>query len=420
MPAEAGRHRLSSGLIVAPRATGRCSPAASLKVIRRMRGARTVLIANPSPDVYGSDLQMLESVSALRSAGFRVVVAVPADGPLVPMLEERGAQVEFVDFPVLRRANQNIWAFLTMAGSAALAVPRLMRYLRRTLPCVTYVNTVTLPWWLLASRLTRTPTLCHLHEAETTDGGMVRRLLIMPLRLAHGVIVISRSAMAAMVSADPGLATKGHLIYNGVPQPPSPPTPAQRDRPIKIVVVGRLSPRKAPHLALEAVAQLRTRGYDLHIELAGSAFEGYEWYVQQLEERAAQPDLAGAVSFAGYCSPIWPNLERADIVVAPSLREPFGNAVVEAQLSLRPVVATAALGHLESITDEQTGLLVPAEDVEAMAAAIARLVDEPELATEVAERARRTAIERFSTDRYDQEIADLVTRTAERRSSSRS
>ena len=67
-------------------------------------------------------------------------------------------------------------------------------------------------------------------------------------------------------------------------------------------------------------------------------------------------------------------------MVAPSLREPFGNAVVEAQLSLRPVVATAALGHLESITDEDTGLLVPAEDVDAMAKAIARIIDDPELA----------------------------------------
>ena len=71
--------------------------------------------------------------------------------------------------------------------------------------------------------------------------------------------------------------------------------------------------------------------------------------------------VAGAVTFPGYCKPIWPHLAAADIVVQPSLREPFGNAVVEAQLSSRPVVATSALGHLESIDDEETGLLVPPE-----------------------------------------------------------
>ena len=63
-------------------------------------GGTTVLIANPSPDVYGSDLQMLESITALVEAGSRVVVALPSDGPLVAMITERGAEVDFVDFPV--------------------------------------------------------------------------------------------------------------------------------------------------------------------------------------------------------------------------------------------------------------------------------------------------------------------------------
>ncbi len=373
-------------------------------------GARTtVLIANPSPDVYGSDLQMLESISAMTGRGWRVIVAIPRDGELVAKIRDRGAEVEFFDFPVLRRANQSAAAFAGMAASAVLAVPRIARLIRRLRPDAVYVNTVTLPWWLLASRLTGTATICHLHEAEKNDSLLVRKALITPLRLAHAVIVISRSAMSAMVEADPGLAKKGRLIYNGVPTPPAEPTRPDRTDPLRVVVVGRLSPRKAPHLALEAVGQLREQGLPLEIELAGSAFEGYEWYVEQLEQRAAQPDLAGAVTLSGYCSPIWPALERADIVAAPSLREPFGNAVVEAQLSLRPVVATAALGHLESITDGETGLLVPAEDVDAMAKAIRRLVEDRELAETMAANARQNALARFTTPRYNAEITDLVT-----------
>jgi glycosyltransferase involved in cell wall biosynthesis len=324
------------------------------------------------------------------------------------MLRERGAEVKFIDFPVLRRANQSTRAFLAMLWSAAVAVPRLVWHIRRISPSVTYVNTVTLPWWLLASWLARIPTVCHLHEAENTDGAMTRRALIAPLRLADAVIVISKSAMTAMVNADRGLQAKGHLIYNGVPQPPAAPTLRPRSERIRLVVVGRLSPRKAPHLALEAVAKLRSRGYRVEIVLAGSAFPGYEWYVDQLQQRASQPDLANAVEFVGYCSPIWPILNDADIVVAPSLREPFGNAVVEAQLSLRPVVATAAMGHLESISDSETGLLVPPEDVDEMAHAIARLVDNPELAATLAVRARKQAIDRCSVVRYDAEIAGLL------------
>lgn len=371
---------------------------------------RTVLIANPSPDVYGSDLQMLESLEALVRAGYRVIVAMPRDGALVDRIERRGGVVIFIDFPVLRRANQSAAGFAKLLLDALLSVPRLRRFITAQRPDAVYVNTVTLPWWLLASRLAGVPTVCHLHEAETTDSRLVRRALILPLRLAHEVIVISRSVMDAMVAADPRLEPKGNLIYNGVPQPPDAPRPARRERPLRIISVGRLSPRKAPHLALEAVAQLRREGRDVMIELAGTAFDGYEWYDQQLRDRAAEPDLAGAVEFSGYCSPIWPNLAGADLVVQPSLREPFGNAVVEAQYSLRPVVATRALGHTESITDGETGLLVPAEDVPALAAALARLVDDAELADRIARTARAEAIRRFSVERYGREVVDLLDR----------
>ena len=142
--------------------------------------------------------------------------------------------------------------------------------------------------------------------------------------------------------------------------------------------------------------------------MCGSTFPGYEWFEEQLRRRAAESDLDGAVDFSGYISPIWPALERAEVSVAPSLREPFGNAVVEAQLAQRPVVAAAAMGHLETVIDGETGLLVTPGDAQATADAIARLLDDGELAARIAETARRTAEERFSLTRYRREVADLL------------
>ena len=373
-----------------------------------MTSGRTLLIAHPSADLYGADLQLLESVSAMTERGWRVVVAVPADGPLVERLQARGADVGFTQFPVLRRANSSLAGFASMLGSAMCCLPRLVGLIRRMRPDVVYVNTVTLPWWLLASRLAGRPTICHLHEAESGDNHLVLKALLSPLKLAHAVIVISRSTLDAMADVVPGLRGRARLIYNGVPGPAGEPKQAIRAGAVRSVVVGRLSPRKAPHLALDAIGQLRSRGYDVTLDVVGTAFDGYEWYVESLHTRASQPDLDGAVTFVGYASPIWPVLGAADLAIAPSLREPFGNAVVEAQLARRPVVATAALGHTESIADGQTGLLVPAEDVDAMASAIARLIDDPALAARLADDGQASAHEHFSTERYRRQIAELV------------
>jgi glycosyltransferase involved in cell wall biosynthesis len=299
-----------------------------------------------------------------------------------------------------------------MMARAVASLPRSCRLLRRLRPAALIVNTITLPWWLLAGRLTGTPTIGHLHEAETDAHRLVRKALVAPLFLAHAVIVISQASLEAMTAVQPRLGRRAQLIYNGVPQPPGPPTDAVRGQPIRLAVVGRLSPRKGPHLALEAVGRLRAADYDVTLELAGSIFPGYEWYETELRERANRPDLRGAVEFSGYAAPVWPVLQRADIVLAPSTQEPFGNVVVEAQMSRRPVVAAASHGHLESIADEQTGLLVPAGDPVAMAEAVKRLIADPELADRVARNAERESLRRFSVERYRQEVATLVSRVA--------
>ena len=64
--------------------------------------APLLLVAHPSPDLYGSDLQLLEALDAATGDGWRVHVVLPAEGPLVARLVEHGATVEVTDFPVLR------------------------------------------------------------------------------------------------------------------------------------------------------------------------------------------------------------------------------------------------------------------------------------------------------------------------------
>ena len=64
------------------------------------------------------------------------------------------------------------------------------------------------------------------------------------------------------------------------------------------------------------------------VTLLGTAFEGYEWYEEQLRERAASSGVD--VDFAGFHSDIWPFLEQTDVLVVPSrMAEPFGNTAVE-------------------------------------------------------------------------------------------
>ncbi|KQU67658.1 glycosyltransferase family 4 protein [Phycicoccus sp. Root101] len=374
-----------------------------------------ILVVNPGADVYGSDLQLLESVTAMIDGGSQVMVACPEQGPLLPLLVDRGCDVRVVDFPVLRRSYLSARGIMSLAVELARTLPAMWRLIGDVDPEAIYVNTTTIPWWIFLARLRRVPVVCHVHEAEDTAGSLAGRLLNAPLLTADRLILISETAASSVWQVFPRLRRKSVIVMNGVPDRTDLPTPYSTNHgALRLAVVGRLSPRKAPHVAIQALKVLVDRGVDATLEVAGSVFPGYEWYEEQLRSDAARLEVAERVSFTGY---VWPShvaFDRTDIVIAPSVREPFGNVVVEAQLSARPVIAAAYGGHLESIEDGVTGILVPPEDPEAVALAVERLLADPVTAADIARKARGSALRQFGIPRYQMGIRQVLTETVQR------
>lgn len=364
--------------------------------------------------MYGSDLQMLETVKAAREASWRVVVTSPEDGPLAERLRDLGAEVTLLPAPVLRRADASPTGVVRLALRAVRALPGMVRLVRGTRPDVVLVNTITLPVWPVVVRLAGRRLVVHVHEAEDRDPRLVRRVMALPLRAAHVVVMNSRTTLESLCGVTPALRERAVVVHNGVEPPATPVGPPALHRPRRLVVVGRLTRRKGCDVALEATAILLAQGHDVVVELAGTAAPGGEDFRASLVERASRPDLDGHVELSGYASPVWPVLGRADIVMAPSLGESFGNAVVEAQLARRPVVATSVQGHLETVVDQQTGLLVPPSDPDALAAGVARLLDDQGLADALAERGREVALASFTAERYRSEVLRLLHEVATR------
>jgi len=362
--------------------------------------APILLVATPSCDVYGSDLQMLETVRAVREAGWCVVVTSPAEGPLGPRLAELGAPVHVQPAPVLRRTDASARGVLGLAVGALRALPGMLRVVRRVRPDVVLVNTITLPLWPVVARLAGGAVVVHVHEAEDKDPRLVRRVMSWPLRLADTVVMNSRTTLECLCGVTPALRRRAAVVHNGVEPPPGEPVLPRRGVPARLVVVGRLTRRKGVDVAVEATAALVRRGHDVTLELAGTPAPGGEEFHRALQDRVAEGDVAGRVTMSGYAAPVWPAFERADVVLAPSLGESFGNAVVEAQLAMRPVVATAVQGHLETVVDGETGLLVVPDDADALADAVARLLEDDDLAAGLAHRGRAAALASFTAERY--------------------
>jgi glycosyltransferase involved in cell wall biosynthesis len=165
-----------------------------------------------------------------------------------------------------------------------------------------------------------------------------------------------------------------------------------------IVAAGRLADAKNYPLLIEAVALLRARVPARLVILGTGDLEA------SLRALVAQKRMERVVTFAGFQSRPWRYIARADVFALSSRYEGFGNVLVEAMACGVPVVATSSPGTREIVTDGVDGLLVDRHEPAALADALARVLEEPELRARMAVEARRSA-RRFAlpivAGRYD-------------------
>jgi glycosyltransferase involved in cell wall biosynthesis len=249
---------------------------------------------------------------------------------------------------------------------------------------------------LLAAVLTRTPVVAVVHSVWPRPHRFQRMLIKRLARRVDTYVGVSRYT-ARSTEALLGLTDGSvRVIYNGVPDPPE--RAVRSGDGLVVGAVGRLSPEKGYHVLLQAMRAVP----DVRLVLLGDGPQRPE-----LEELASHLGIAERVTFAGWIEPPWAARWAFDVLVLPSFSEGFGLVVVEAMLANVPVIATAVGAVPEIVADEETGLLVPSGDPDALAKAIERLLGDAGLRADYARRARAIASERFTTAKMAAEFETL-------------
>lgn len=227
----------------------------------------------------------------------------------------------------------------------------------------------------------------------------------------------ARSA-ACIVACNPDVAKDLHeigvevtLLPHGVDILRFAPSPVPADQPIRLLAVGRLVEKKGFDVLLKSVAQL---SIPFQLQMIGDGPQH-----DLLSDLIDQHQLADRVTMI----PGMTHVQLADayaaaqIVVAPSVvdsngdRDGLPNVVLEAMASARPVVASEVAAISSALTHEESGLLTPAGDVKALAAALTRLATDAELRTHLGQNARRRVERDFSLAACSNRFCDYLAQT---------
>jgi glycosyltransferase involved in cell wall biosynthesis len=171
-----------------------------------------------------------------------------------------------------------------------------------------------------------------------------------------------------------------------------------------VLAIGRLSSEKAHIDLLDAFHHLQTNNSELKAKLV-IVGDGPER--ERLEAAARSLSINGHVYFAGQISEVKPYYAAAHLLALPSHSEGSPYVLLEAMAAGLPIVATAVGGVPEMVEDEESALLVPPRDSQKMAAAIARVLKDPELARRLARNASALIATRYSPETYVNSLVEI-------------
>ena len=264
------------------------------------------------------------------------------------------------------------------------------------------------PWWVSAPVV---PIVHHLFgvtafREANLPLATATWLLERPLPLAYGdlpTIAVSRSTRDDLVAR--GVRAPVEVIPVGVDSSQFTPHPRGRKTAApSLLYLGRLKRYKGVDLLLRAVAVLAEQGLHIDFVIAGKGDARPE-----LEHLAGDLGITGQVTFAGFVD----DATKSDLMRTSwvhglaSAIEGWGITVIEAGACGTPSVASDAPGLREALLDGETGLLAPHGDIEALAGAIRRLVEDSELRDRLGTGARRYA-ESLSWERASAAIEEFL------------
>ena len=351
-------------------------------------GSLKILHTEASCGWGGQEIRILEEARGLIGRGHEVCVACPVHARMT-------AEAPRFGVPVVALSLE----FKTVAGFKALR-----RHLAATRPDVVNTHSSADSWLtgLACATLTDPPAIVRTrHISAPVSGNFANRWLY---RQADGVVTTGESLrrhLLATLDLDPARVAS---VPTGIDTQRFSPVKCATDKAAAkaalgfdpqqrhVGIVATLRSWKGHLFLLDAFAQLNRP--ELHLLIVG---EGP--MREPIEEKIGALGLGGHVTLAGQRRDpeLW--LQALDVFCLPSYaNEGVPQAILQAMLCALPIVTTPVGAILEAVSDGDTALIVPPQDAAALAAAIARLLDDSSLATRLGEAARHRASADFSKE----------------------
>ena len=377
---------------------------------------KRILYLHAGAEMYGADKVLLELIKGLDRQEFEAHVILPNDGVLVEALRQVGAQVSVLDYPILRRKYFNPKGILEYLKSYRRYSQKIAQYVRGNGIDLVHNNTTAVLEGVYLKRKVKLPLIWHVHEIIVKPKAISDFINFLMGRYADKIVTVSQ-AVASHVNQSPFIKEdQVQVIYNGVDNAVYHPMQASTVRErfaipeesLVIGMVGRVNAWKGQGDFLEAVTPILEQNPNSIAFLAGSAFSGEEWRVEELESTIAKSSVASQIKRIDYYEHTTELYNMFDIFVLPSTNpDPLPTVVLEAMACGKPVVGYRHGGVCEMVDEGTNGLLATPNQPAELSKAIQELADNTEKREQFGKASVQRQKELFSLQSYIRNFSEL-------------
>ena len=362
--------------------------------------------------VTGGNIVCLHLIEAALNQGWDVLVNSPSEGQFCDILREKGVKIYHLD--TTRSFN-----WLSAVKMAQLIKKEQVSLVHAHAPFAGSIISS------LAGKLAGVPVIIHAHLQDALSSNYFIRSYQNMMnywtsrKCCDAMIAVSHQVKDALITEGFD-SRKFHVVHNGTPvntQQINTKIRSELNIPEDIPVVihiGRLCKSKGQHLLIQAAANLYQLGQEAVYLVVGKDLEQDGAYLNYLKDMAQELGINKSVHFLGHRSDIPQLLALSDLLVLPSYTEGLPLVILEAMAAGLPVVATPVGGIPEAVIHQETGFLVPVEDVRALGDAILRLLQNPHFMQEMGNKGLGMVQKDFSVEKMCKQVFDIYEKVLRR------
>ncbi len=398
-----------------------------------------ILFLNPVGVLGGAERALLDLLACLRTLepSLSLHLLAGTEGPLLEQARALGVQARLLPLPerlsalgdsgLRERGAGALWGLVRGLAPAPGLLAGYLRQLRREVralrPQLIHSNGIKTHLLSPSTLGLGIPCVWHIHDF-IGERPLVRRGLHALRPLATAAIANSRAVGADARQVLGPVSV--HVVYNGVDVERFAPGPGEGAR---LEELAGLVPAPEGTLRVGLVATYaRWKGHEVFLRAAAELLRGspalpVRFYLvgaplyRTPDSQFSEAELRGQVERLGLSGRVGlvpfqqepAGVYRAlDVFVhASTRREPFGLTIAEAMACGRAAIISRASGAAEQLTEGVDALTLPSGDAEALARALRTVLEDAGLRERLGQAARRTAVERFSRERYAREVLDV-------------